>query len=157
MNATEVASKITEAGSAKVEQQKPPAIDEAVVNKVIKQGATALASGVSRGDVDPAVGAAAEVACVSVCMPQCAVFVHSVLTAWGVVTMRYSSRMCTSLQRLRSEVAASLHVRSAHADQSMNRSRYSPPGSQAHQRLKDCRRGQGSVAGQNSDKARPPG
>lgn len=61
MDAKGIASKITEAGSAKVEQQKPPAIDEAVVNKVIKQGATALSSGVSKGEVDPAVGAAAEV------------------------------------------------------------------------------------------------
>ena len=61
MSAQEVASQIVDAGSAKVKQQKPPAIDEAVVNKVIKQGAAALSSGVSKGDVKPAVGAAAEV------------------------------------------------------------------------------------------------
>ena len=61
MDTKDIATKITEAGSAKISQQKPPAIDEAVVNKVIKQGAAALGSGVSKGDVDPAVGAAAEV------------------------------------------------------------------------------------------------
>ena len=79
MDAKEIATKLTEAGSAKVQQQKPPAIDDAVVNKVIKQGAAALGSGVSKGDVDSAVGAAAEVTCSVTCHagPVCALLTAS--------------------------------------------------------------------------------
>ena len=61
VDAQELAAKITEAGSAKVQQQKPPAVDEAVVNKVIKQGAAALSSDAGKGKEDPAIAAAAVV------------------------------------------------------------------------------------------------
>lgn len=61
VDAQELASKITEAGSAKVQQQKPPAVDAAVVNKVIKQGAAALSRDAGKGKEDSAIGAAAVV------------------------------------------------------------------------------------------------
>ena len=56
-----LASEIVQAGADKVLDRNPKRVDDAVVNTVIKQGANALESSVSKGDVDPAVGAAAEV------------------------------------------------------------------------------------------------
>ncbi len=61
MDPKSLASEITRAGAAKVLEKNPIRIDDAVVNTVIRQGANALASGASKGTVDPAVGAAAEV------------------------------------------------------------------------------------------------
>ena len=61
MDPKSLASEITRAGADKVLEQNPKRIDDAVVNTVIKQGANALESGSSKGTVDPAVGAAAEV------------------------------------------------------------------------------------------------
>ena len=61
MDPTALASEITRAGADKVLEKNPNRIDDAAVNMVIKQGANALESGASKGTVDPAVGAAAEV------------------------------------------------------------------------------------------------
>lgn len=61
MDPKSLASEITRAGADKVLEENPKRIDDAAVNKVIKQGANALESGASKGTVDPAVGAAAEV------------------------------------------------------------------------------------------------
>ncbi|DBA82389.1 hypothetical protein WJX79_010609 [Trebouxia sp. C0005] len=60
MDPKSLASEITRAGADKVLEENPKRIDDAAVNKVIKQGANALESGASKGTVDPAVGAAAE-------------------------------------------------------------------------------------------------
>lgn len=56
-----LASEIINAGADKVLEKNPKRVDDAVANAVIKQGANALESGVSKGNVDPALGAAAEV------------------------------------------------------------------------------------------------
>ena len=61
MDAKSLASEITKAGADKVLERNPKRVDDAVVNTVIKQGANALESGASKGAVDPAIGAAAEV------------------------------------------------------------------------------------------------
>ena len=61
MDPKTLASEITRAGADKVLEKNPNRIDDAAVNTVIKQGANALESGASKGTVDPAVGAAAEV------------------------------------------------------------------------------------------------
>lgn len=61
MDAKELASEIINAGADKLLAKEPKRIDDAVVNTVIKQGANALESGASKGDVDSDVGAAAEV------------------------------------------------------------------------------------------------
>ena len=61
MDPKTLASEITRAGANKVLEKNPNRIDDAAVNTVIKQGANALESGASKGTVDPAVGAAAEV------------------------------------------------------------------------------------------------
>ncbi len=61
MDPVSLASEITRAGADKVLEKNPKRIDDAAVNTVLKQGANALESGASKGTVDPAVGAAAEV------------------------------------------------------------------------------------------------
>ena len=73
MDSKTLASEIVEAGADKVLEKNPKRVDDAVANTVIKRGANALESGVSKGNIDPAVGAAAEVANwqSSACMCQC--------------------------------------------------------------------------------------
>lgn len=61
MDAKTLASEIVGAGADKVLEKNPKRVDDAVANTVIKRGANALESGVSKGNVDPALGAAAEV------------------------------------------------------------------------------------------------
>lgn len=61
MDSKTLASEIVKAGADKVLEKNPKRVDDAVANTVIKRGANALESGVSKGNVDPAVGAAAEV------------------------------------------------------------------------------------------------
>ena len=61
MDPKSLAGEIITAGADKVLEKNPKRVDDAVVNTVIKQGANALESGVSKGNVNPAVGAAAEV------------------------------------------------------------------------------------------------
>ena len=61
MDPKSLASEIIHAGAGKVLDKNPKRVDDAVANTVIKQGANALESGVSKGKVDPALGAAAEV------------------------------------------------------------------------------------------------
>ena len=61
MDPKTLASEVINAGAGKVLEKDPKRVDDAVVNTVIKQGANALESGASKGDVDSAVGAAAEV------------------------------------------------------------------------------------------------
>ena len=69
-----LASEIINAGADKVLGENPKRVDDALVNTVIKQGANALESGVSKGNVDAALGAAAEVhtsIVVSTCTCKC--------------------------------------------------------------------------------------
>lgn len=61
MDPKSLASEIIDAGADRVLEKNPKRVDDAVVNTVIKHGANALESGVSKGNVDPALGAAAEV------------------------------------------------------------------------------------------------
>ena len=61
MDPKTLASEIIKAGADKVLEKDPKRVDDALVNTVIKQGANALESGASKGGVDAAVGAAAEV------------------------------------------------------------------------------------------------
>ena len=61
MDPKNLASEIINAGADKVLERDPKRVDDALVNTVIKQGANALESGASKGDVDAAVAAAAEV------------------------------------------------------------------------------------------------
>lgn len=61
MDPKSLASEIISAGADKVLEKNPKRVDDAVANTVIKQGANALESGVSKGNVDPVLGAAAEV------------------------------------------------------------------------------------------------
>ena len=71
MDPKSLASEIIGAGADKVLEKNPKRVDDAVANTVIKQGANALESGVSKGNVDPAVGAAAEV------YKQCVVYIYT--------------------------------------------------------------------------------
>ena len=61
MNPKSLASEIVNAGADRALAKDPNRVDDALANTVIKQGANALESGASKGDVDPALGAAAEV------------------------------------------------------------------------------------------------
>ena len=56
-----LASEIVKSGAYKVLERDPNRVDDAFVNTVIKQGANALESAAAKGEVDPAVGSAAEV------------------------------------------------------------------------------------------------
>ncbi len=67
MDAKSLASEMTNAAADEVLKKNPKIVDDAVVNTVIKKGANALESGASKGTVDPAVGAAAEVGRFSAC------------------------------------------------------------------------------------------
>lgn len=60
MDPKSLASEIISAGDRVLEKD-PKRVDDALANTVIKQGANALKSGASKGAVDPAIGAAAEV------------------------------------------------------------------------------------------------
>lgn len=69
MHPKSLASEIISAGADKVLEKDPKRVDDALANTVIKQGANALESGASKGDVNPALAAAAEVSTVQMaCM-----------------------------------------------------------------------------------------
>lgn len=61
MDPKSLAGEIIHAGADRVLEKNPKRVDDALANTVIKQGANALESGASKGNVDPGLGAAAEV------------------------------------------------------------------------------------------------